>query len=507
MRRRSPRAPSLVLAGLAVWAALATGCDGRTELEVLAPDAGSDAATVVEDAGPPPIETATTVDLLLVVDNSPNTENFQGLLAATVPYLVGRFAQPACVNGLGNVVATTPNVTDPCPDGQREFQPVEDVHIGVISSSLGGHGADSCSPASPFWNVTQDDAGHLITRGPAGTVVPTYQSLGFLAWDPSQQDVPPGEGDIGALGDDLANLISNAGTQGCGFEATLESMYRFLVDPEPYLTLPVIGGQAMPTGTDTTVLQQRADFLRPTSALVVLIITDEDDCSTIESGENYYSLQALVPGDPNQIFHLPPPRSECAVNPDDPCCASCGQATPAGCPTDPACAVPTLSEDGGPHQPALLRPEASLRHRLPLPRAALRRRPHQPHRPPARRHHGAEPALHRQPLPRAGDGDRHRRRALARRRQGPEVARHRLPARGRDRLEPHRRRSRQGHAPHRPADDQVDHPPDRHQPAHGRRPGAPASPASSPTPSTATSAPSPRATTCNTPASTRAPRP
>ena len=342
MRRFLPVGPVLLgaLAALVAAPALTAGCVGRTELEVIPRDAGSDAPVdAAPEAGPPPIKTATTVDLLLVVDNSPNTENFQSLLAATVPYLVGRFAQPACVNGLGNVVATTATVSAPCPDGQREFQPVNDVHLGVVTSSLGGHGADSCSPASPFWNVTQNDAAHLLTRGPAGTVVPTYGSLGFLAWDPSQKDVPPGESDLGALGADLADLITGAGAQGCGFEATLESMYRFLVDPEPYLTLPVIAGLATPTDTDTTVLQQRADFLRPTSALEVLIITDEDDCSTIDSNENYLSLQALDPSNPSQAFHLPPPRAECAQNPADPCCASCGQATPAGCPTDPSCAV------------------------------------------------------------------------------------------------------------------------------------------------------------------------
>ena len=183
MRRFLPPWPVVLAASAALTApaALSAGCDGRTDLAPFMPDAGPDGPVVMApDAGPPPIETATTIDLLLVVDNSPNTENFQSLLAATVPYLVGRFAQPACVDGLGNVLGTAPSDGAPCADGQREFQPVEDVHIGVVSSSLGGHGADSCSPVSTYWNVTQNDAAHLLTRGPGGTVVPTYQSLGFL---------------------------------------------------------------------------------------------------------------------------------------------------------------------------------------------------------------------------------------------------------------------------------------------------------------------------------------
>src|ERR1700722_2871530 len=121
--------------------ALAVGCTGgRSGLDVAPPDAGID-APVVPEAGPPPIETSSRVDLLLVIDNSPNTDELRALFGATAPYLVSRFAHPACVNGLGNVVATTTNDTNPCPDGQREFQPVQDVHIAVVTSSLGGHGA------------------------------------------------------------------------------------------------------------------------------------------------------------------------------------------------------------------------------------------------------------------------------------------------------------------------------------------------------------------------------
>ncbi len=182
-------------------AALVAGCTGgRSDLGLETSDAGDASADGPEpEAGPPPITTSHRVDLLLVVDNSPNTENFQAIFAATEGYLLGRFATPACVNGLGSVVEVTPNPTDPCSIGQREFSPIDDVHVGVITTSLGGHGGDICSPASSYWNPTQNDAGHLITRGPNGAVVPTYQSLGFLDWDPSQQASPPGEADLGAL--------------------------------------------------------------------------------------------------------------------------------------------------------------------------------------------------------------------------------------------------------------------------------------------------------------------
>src|SRR5258708_5403039 len=194
MRRRFLFAAGILLG--AACAPLASACfGGRTDPGVALPDAGSD-APVEAEAGPPPIEVSGKVDLLLVIDNSPNPDDFRALFGAPAPYLLDRFAPPACVNGLGNVVTTTASPTDPCPVGQREFPPVTDLHVGVITTSLGGHGADLCSPASPYWNATQSDAAHLVTRGPGAAAVPTYQGEGFLAWDPSQKLSPPGESDL-----------------------------------------------------------------------------------------------------------------------------------------------------------------------------------------------------------------------------------------------------------------------------------------------------------------------
>jgi hypothetical protein len=335
----------LAIAGIVLGAAgapLAACNGGRTDPGVTPEDAGADAPPEADAGGPPPLQVSDKVDLLLVVDNAPNTDDLQALFAATLPYLLDRFAHPACVNGLGNVLATPSGPTDPCLVGQREFQPVTDLHVGVITTSLGGHGADTCSPAASSWTPTQNDGAHLITRGPAGTVVPTYQNQGFLAWDPLRELSPPGDTDIGSVAAGAALLETGAGSQGCAYEASLESIYRFLVDPAPYETLAVVGGQATPTGVDAALLQERSDFLRPDSALVIVLITDEDDCSVQESSQYFYVLQSLTPSDPGQAFHLPRPRSECAVNPLDACCASCDEATPAGCPPDPTCALGSL---------------------------------------------------------------------------------------------------------------------------------------------------------------------
>jgi hypothetical protein len=133
-------------------------------------------------------------------------------------------------------------------------------------------------------------------------------------------------------------MVLGVGQIGCGFEAQLESWYRFLADPDPYESISIDGaGSAVLQGIDSVLLQQRADFLRPDSMLTVIMLTDEDDCSIRDGGQFYYAAQT---SNPNQSkFHLPAPRSECAVDPNDPCCRSCGQIQD-GCPEDPACFNP-----------------------------------------------------------------------------------------------------------------------------------------------------------------------
>jgi hypothetical protein len=190
-----------------------------------------------------------------------------------------------------------------------------------------------------------NDHAHLLARTAAGGVVSTYKDAGFLAWDPDQAKTPPGDADLPALTGKLMEITRGVGTKGCGYEAQLESIYRFLIDPDPYLDIQVQDSAAVPTGTDPVVLAQRADFLRPDSAVVTLLLTDENDCSTRDGGQYYLSNQGLIGG---QAFHLPPPRSECAVDPAHGCCASCAQNPNPGCPPneiDPSCAQPAAPDD------------------------------------------------------------------------------------------------------------------------------------------------------------------
>jgi hypothetical protein len=84
------------------------------------------------------------------------------------------------------------------------------------------------------------------------------------------------------------------------------------------------------SGIDNTLLTQRSEFMRPDSLLAIVALTDENDCSIKE-----YSSYPLFAA---PELHLPHARQDCTTKgPADPCCASCGQATPAGCAPDPQC--------------------------------------------------------------------------------------------------------------------------------------------------------------------------
>jgi hypothetical protein len=272
---------------------------------------------------------ASSIDLLLVIDNSRSMADKQEILGLAVPELVRQLANPLCIGEDGLPVAQQPaSADDPCPSGKRQFEPVDDIHIGVTTSSLGGHGADSCGGSL---DPSENDGGHLVTRGPGGSV-PTYDDLGFLAWDPDQAMTPPGTANQASLESNFKALVVGAGQVGCGYEAQHEAWYRFLVDPDPYETIVAEGNEAVLVGTDQALLVQRAAFLRPNSLLAIVVLSDENDCSIRDGSQYFFAAQIYQPGT-NTPYHLPKPRAACATDPNDPCCRSCGQAPGDGCDT------------------------------------------------------------------------------------------------------------------------------------------------------------------------------
>jgi hypothetical protein len=291
-------------------------------------------------------ETSTKLDILFVIDNSLSMADKQVVLSQSAGDFVLRLVNPLCVDGNQNYTAEQPaSAADPCPAGAtREFKPIRDMHIGLITSSLGGHGADTCSPAGANFNESQNDKAHLLPTVRPQTPVPSYSGQGFLKWDPDGTASPAGQSDPNALAEDLRSHVVNAGEVGCGFESQLEAMYRFLIDPEPPAEIVLENQAAVVQGIDNDVLSQRAAFLRNDSAVLVVILSDENDCSTIDGGIGWLPGQARAG---SGTFQLPTSTVACATSANDPCCRSCGlpevEGPPAGCaplPADPGCQVP-----------------------------------------------------------------------------------------------------------------------------------------------------------------------
>jgi hypothetical protein len=236
-----------------------------------------DAASVVNeelgDAGPPPLDAAimdagapsasidpARVDLLFVVDNSRSMSTKQELLADAVTYLAARFASPPCIaekvgSDLSAAFNAEPaNASSTCPEGQsRAFGPIVDLHVGIITSSLGPRGLLP-EEMPPEFNCDakpmHDDQAWLLGRARTELNEGTYQAWGFLAWDPQARTLPPGDAELAAVLDKFTTQLAAAGEFGCGYEAPLEAAYRFLIEPEPYQTVargPCPGQKLVPT--------------------------------------------------------------------------------------------------------------------------------------------------------------------------------------------------------------------------------------------------------------------
>jgi hypothetical protein len=91
------------------------------------------------------------------------------------------------------------------------------------------------------------------------------------------------------------------------------------------------------------VLDQRAAFLRPDSALVIISLSDEDDCSIDDTAGRQGWLTSYKGGvNQAQLWHMPRARAICATDPNNACCAPC-PAIPTGCDDDPVCATRQLN--------------------------------------------------------------------------------------------------------------------------------------------------------------------
>ncbi|MGO8995940.1 MAG: hypothetical protein ACLQVI_21715 [Polyangiaceae bacterium] len=324
------------------------------------------------------------LDILFSIDNSASMGDKQAYLSAAIPDLIGRLLQPNCIDNTNpGQVDGQSDVNGSCaavPNSQPEFPAVHNMHIGIVSSSLGprlgdqmpaGGAGGECLPTATITlpnpagtQVTQnnhnDDSAHLLQRssttadpttevaladnavGPAqggaalsgavpapGSYQPT-PGVGFLAWFPSTNTANAGvdagnatvlESSGATLESDFQDLILGIHEYGCGIESQLESWYRFLIQPDPYASLTLAGAnnsQATWVGVDTTIIQERHDFLRPDSLVAVIVLSDEND-SEIDvrsiAGQGYLFMSTK--------FYPPHGLSACDTDPSGSACQSC----------------------------------------------------------------------------------------------------------------------------------------------------------------------------------------
>jgi hypothetical protein len=302
----------------------------------------------VEPAPSGPLADRSKVDLLLIVDNSGSMGIKQTLLSAQVRELTWQLANPPCVDDDGLVVGFDGDPLDDaapaeCPEGSvRSHVPVEDLHLGVITTSLGGYASDlDCTIAGEG----DTDNSHLLR-----TVLDSSQEAGFYSYC---SDGRAAAGACNASTEALTTTadITLAGDRACGWESSLESWYRFLVEPAPWTRIvrqncpfgddteelcngPELGEDEEPL-IDEALLAERQSFLRPDSVLIILLLTDENDCSFQAEGQSWRLAQTFRLNDAGLPASSRAYRasSACADRPNSECCVSCGAAVPQGCPT------------------------------------------------------------------------------------------------------------------------------------------------------------------------------
>jgi hypothetical protein len=247
----------------ALLAACVCACESRADIgsdcgEICADDLdGRNGDDVTLPAGRLPSGEIDRLDLLLVVDDSGGMLEEQQAFANTLPHLFE--------------VLSTGDLDDDRED-TPEFHPVADIQVGVVSTNLGLGGVP--------------DVSNCLGLGDDAELTSCDPSVPFARFSP--------DGDPGALAMNVACGVQ-LGDLGCAFEQPLEAALRAL-------------GSA-PDGHGAGINQ---GFLRDDSLLVVLQLSDEDDCSLLDP-RIATPPAALPPGDPLASQGL---DVRCIRNPD-----------------------------------------------------------------------------------------------------------------------------------------------------------------------------------------------
>ena len=144
-----------------------------------------------------------------------------------------------------------------------------------------------------------------LTRCAMDVRLPTLGDKPFLNWNPTMG----GYADAAAIGTPFAQMVSGVGQHGCGYEASLESIYRFLNEPDPYdnITIDKDGRRAWRCGAQRhrhrAARSSAKTSCAPTRSSSVIMVTDENDCSIIDGGQYFYVIVPPSGSPPKSFAH------------------------------------------------------------------------------------------------------------------------------------------------------------------------------------------------------------
>ena len=243
---------------------VSSGCGDRT-LRPLTPCTVSGITETVS------VDAVDSVDLLFVIDDSGSMGEEQGKLKAEIPELV-RILVTGDYNNNG--------MKD---EADNDFEPVQDLNVGIVRTDMGNNGQEQIGNCAPPMSLGDGPGlnGVIIRDG-------NDNILNFKQGDDSGAFITAIEGQVDALD-----------TKGCGIEQQLEAMAKAVAPSTHAIFRRGTGGHA-----DIA----NSGFLRDNSALAIIIVTDEEDCST-ESAYPFMVSAASTANPPRQNFLC----TECAL--------------------------------------------------------------------------------------------------------------------------------------------------------------------------------------------------
>lgn len=227
------------------------------------------------------------VDLLFVVDNSISMTEEQAALKQQFPRLISTLTSGVRADG-------------------RRFTPVKNLHLGVVSTDMGLVGIPNTYGCDP----NGGDDGVLQHQGGQPGCKASYPA--FLTFDLGTSNPSDVAHDFGC--------IATLGTQGCGFEMPLEAGLKALwpkqyvdkdgnaFDKNPISFLATSSGGTFGHGDVAMTQGGNAGFLRndaheDLSLIAIVVVTDEEDCSSIDTSH--------FTSDRNNPISQEPPNLRC----------------------------------------------------------------------------------------------------------------------------------------------------------------------------------------------------